>query len=206
MLLPHMLWASGVSAMQQLPSEVQRGSFSIPDTLFLVVIALIVFGPKKLPEMSRQLGKLLFEFRRASNDFKLQIEEELRIAEQAERQKQLVTQAATPAPATPVAISAEETVSAEDVAQAAVSPVEEQAEPTIMPPTIQPPSSGAPVSTAPPNRYREPEPAAPEATPSATLDQLLAEARAESATEPARGQPSTAAYDQGGEAAPVHHG
>jgi len=61
-------------------------SFGIPDTLFLVVLALIVFGPKKLPEISRQIGKLLYEFRKASNDFKFQIEEELRSAEQAERQ------------------------------------------------------------------------------------------------------------------------
>jgi sec-independent protein translocase protein TatB len=54
---------------------VRLASFGIPDTLFLVVLALIVFGPKKLPEISRQIGKLLYEFRKASNDFKFQIEE-----------------------------------------------------------------------------------------------------------------------------------
>ena len=92
---------------------VRLANFGVGDTLFIVVIALIVFGPKKLPEISRQVGKLLYEFRKASNDFKFQIEEELRASEQAERQKELSAQAATSQPATPVAITAGETVSAE---------------------------------------------------------------------------------------------
>jgi sec-independent protein translocase protein TatB len=92
---------------------VRLANFGVGDTLFIVVIALIVFGPKKLPEISRQVGKLLYEFRKASNDFKFQIEEELRASEQAERQKELSAQAAASQPATPVAITAGETVSAE---------------------------------------------------------------------------------------------
>jgi sec-independent protein translocase protein TatB len=63
------------------------------DTIFIFLLALVVFGPKKLPEIGRQIGKLMVEFRRASNDFKLQIEEELRSAEQADRQKALAAQA-----------------------------------------------------------------------------------------------------------------
>lgn len=51
---------------------------SLPDTVFIFVLALIIFGPKKLPEIGRQLGRLVGEFRRASNEFKYQIEEELR--------------------------------------------------------------------------------------------------------------------------------
>jgi sec-independent protein translocase protein TatB len=58
---------------------------SLPDTVFIFVLALIIFGPKKLPEIGRQLGKLVGEFRRASNEFKFQIEEELRQAEFADR-------------------------------------------------------------------------------------------------------------------------
>jgi sec-independent protein translocase protein TatB len=58
---------------------------SLPDTVFIFVLALIIFGPKKLPEIGRQLGKLVGEFRRASNEFKFQIEEELRQAELADR-------------------------------------------------------------------------------------------------------------------------
>jgi Sec-independent protein translocase protein TatA len=124
-------------ALDHLPqiqrAQIQRASFGVGDTMFLVVFALIVFGPKKLPEISRQLGKLLYEFRKASNDFKLQIEEELRASEQAERQTQLSTQVATPQPATPVALSAEETVGTDGG------------------PTIMPPASGEPVSSLPPN-------------------------------------------------------
>ncbi len=220
MHLPHALWIGGFCAVQHLPSGVQRASFSIPDTLFLVVIALIVFGPKKLPEISRQLGKLLFEFRRASNDFKLQIEEELRVAEQTERQKQLTTQAATPAPATPVAISAEETVVAatgvdvpdsdlvsSDGVDTAVAARNEESTHTILPPTIQPPSTGTPVSAQPPNRYTQPSPVPPqERTP--TLEEMLAEVRAQGAKDSDESQTSAAAevYGPGGEAAPVPHG
>ncbi|MGO8720073.1 MAG: twin-arginine translocase TatA/TatE family subunit [Acidobacteriaceae bacterium] len=59
---------------------------SLPDTVFIFVLALIIFGPKKLPEIGRQLGKLVGEFRRASNEFKFQIEEELRQVELTDRQ------------------------------------------------------------------------------------------------------------------------
>jgi sec-independent protein translocase protein TatB len=61
----------------------------VGDTIFIFCLALIIFGPKKLPEIGRQIGKLMVEFRRASNDFKMQIEEELRASEQAERQKEI---------------------------------------------------------------------------------------------------------------------
>ncbi len=70
------------------------------DTIFIFLLALVVFGPKKLPEIGRQIGKLMVEFRRASNDFKLQIEEELRASEQADRQKALEAQAAIPVSST----------------------------------------------------------------------------------------------------------
>lgn len=59
------------------------------DTAVIALIALLLFGPKKLPVLARQLGKLMAEFRRASNEFRTQMEEELRIAEQADRQKEI---------------------------------------------------------------------------------------------------------------------
>src|SRR5580693_6219121 len=72
------------------------------DTTFIVLLALLLFGPKKLPVLARQLGKLMADFRRASNEFKTQMEEELRITEQAERQKQIAAmEAAAPQPAIP---------------------------------------------------------------------------------------------------------
>ena len=57
------------------------------DSLILMVLALVVFGPRRLPEIGRQIGKLMYEFRKASNDFKFQMEEELRNAEETDRRK-----------------------------------------------------------------------------------------------------------------------
>ncbi|MBZ5683840.1 MAG: twin-arginine translocase TatA/TatE family subunit [Acidobacteriia bacterium] len=50
---------------------------SFSETIFLFFLALIIFGPKKLPEIARQVGKYLNEFKRASNEFKAQIEQEI---------------------------------------------------------------------------------------------------------------------------------
>jgi sec-independent protein translocase protein TatB len=58
------------------------------DSLILMVMALVVFGPRRLPQIGRQIGKLMYEFRKASNDFKFQMEEELRNSEEADRRKQ----------------------------------------------------------------------------------------------------------------------
>lgn len=46
------------------------GSLGIPEVLFIFVIALLVFGPRRLPEIGRTLGKALGEFRRATTDLK----------------------------------------------------------------------------------------------------------------------------------------
>jgi sec-independent protein translocase protein TatB len=50
---------------------------SFSETIFLFFLALVIFGPKKLPEIARQVGKWMNEFRRASNEFKSQIEQEI---------------------------------------------------------------------------------------------------------------------------------
>ncbi len=65
-----------------------RMSFS--ETIFLFFLALVIFGPKKLPEIARQAGKLLAEFRRASNEFKSQIEQEIAHLEVEEQKKKLL--------------------------------------------------------------------------------------------------------------------
>jgi sec-independent protein translocase protein TatB len=61
-----------------------RMSFS--ETIFLFFLALIIFGPKKLPEIARQIGKYMNEFKRASNEFKAQIEQEISHLEVEQRQ------------------------------------------------------------------------------------------------------------------------
>src|SRR5579859_6174822 len=69
------------------PPPIQFASLGMADSLILMVLALVVFGPRRLPQLGRQIGKLMYEFRKASNDFKFQMEEELRAAEEADRRK-----------------------------------------------------------------------------------------------------------------------
>ena len=52
-------------------------NLGFPEMIFIFFLALIIFGPKKLPEIGRQIGKALNEFKRASNEFKAQIESEI---------------------------------------------------------------------------------------------------------------------------------
>ncbi|MGA9509851.1 MAG: twin-arginine translocase TatA/TatE family subunit [Candidatus Sulfotelmatobacter sp.] len=68
---------------------------SFSETIFLFVLALIVFGPKKLPEIARQAGRLLAELRRASNEFKSQIETEIAHLE-VEKKQNILPPAAPP--------------------------------------------------------------------------------------------------------------
>jgi sec-independent protein translocase protein TatA len=53
------------------------GTLGGPEIFLILVIALIVFGPRKLPEIGKSMGRMLAEFRKASNDFKRTIEEEV---------------------------------------------------------------------------------------------------------------------------------
>jgi len=67
--------------------QIELANLGMADSLILMVLALVVFGPRRLPQIGRQIGKLMYEFRKASNDFKFQMEEELRLAEDADRRK-----------------------------------------------------------------------------------------------------------------------
>ena len=71
---------------------------SFPDSAVLILLVLLLFGPKKLPELARQFGKLMNDFRRASNEFRSQMEDELRLSEQAEQQKQIAALASAGTP------------------------------------------------------------------------------------------------------------
>src|SRR3954470_17379344 len=80
------------------------GSIGMPELIIIFVIALIIFGPRKLPELGRSLGKSLAEFKRASNELKSTLEEEIRIEEQQQRAAEAATvKPAVSAPAAPVA-------------------------------------------------------------------------------------------------------
>jgi TatA/E family protein of Tat protein translocase len=57
------------------------GPIGVPELIIIFVVALIVFGPRKLPELGKSLGKGLAEFRRASNELRSTIEEEVRALE-----------------------------------------------------------------------------------------------------------------------------
>jgi sec-independent protein translocase protein TatA len=65
------------------------GSIGMPELIIILVIALIIFGPRKLPELGRSLGKSLGEFKRASNELRNTLDEEIRLEEErsAERPK-----------------------------------------------------------------------------------------------------------------------
>jgi len=53
------------------------GPLGFQEVLLILIIALVIFGPKKLPELGRSLGKTLSEFRKASNEIKRSLEKEL---------------------------------------------------------------------------------------------------------------------------------
>ena len=61
------------------------GSIGGTELLVIMVIALLIFGPRKLPELGRTLGKGLSEFKRASNDLKRSLEEEISLEERGDR-------------------------------------------------------------------------------------------------------------------------
>jgi sec-independent protein translocase protein TatB len=153
-----------------IPPTIEVANLGMADSLILMVMALVVFGPRRLPQIGRQIGKLMYEFRKASNDFKFQMEEELRSAEEAdrrkkeeeERQRQLA--AAPPAQLEASVTGTPETPAATESSYpyggtySEVAEAQAQAETTY--PSIQPPATGEPVPAAwPANETSEAEPA-----------------------------------------------
>lgn len=74
------------------------GNIGFPELIIIFVVALLVFGPKRLPELGRSLGRGLSEFRRASSELKSSIEREI---EQAEIEQVLAEKPAAEKPSVP---------------------------------------------------------------------------------------------------------
>ena len=63
------------------------GPIGMPEMVVIAIIALIIFGPRKLPELGKSLGKSIAEFKRASNELKNTLEDEIRTEELQEARK-----------------------------------------------------------------------------------------------------------------------
>jgi TatA/E family protein of Tat protein translocase len=72
------------------------GSVGVPELIIIFTIALIIFGPRKLPELGKSLGKSLAEFKRASNELKNTLDEEIRTEERRSADRQQVSPAIEP--------------------------------------------------------------------------------------------------------------
>jgi sec-independent protein translocase protein TatB len=194
-------------------------NLGMADSLILMVMALVVFGPRRLPQIGRQIGKLMYEFRKASNDFKFQMEEELRASEEADRRKKeeerlralALTTPAQPAlsetssqapPVNPGALN--EILGAENSDGSGRVPVKLEAPVEETYPRIMPPSTGEQVAAARPNSLTAQAQAEPEAA---------ADVNAEPAANPESGAADAMVSEGGpaGEIAPqtepaAHHG
>jgi sec-independent protein translocase protein TatB len=122
-------------------------NLGMPEMIFIFLLALVVVGPKRLPELARQLGKWTAEFKRASNEFKNQLETEMMNIELDERARKQ-TEAAK------------------------ALPPEKPWEPAILPPVGIVSRNGADVISEP-----EADPAAPELPAASSMNDSPAPAR-----------------------------
>jgi len=162
---------------------------SFQDSAVIFFLALLLFGPKKLPELARQLGKLMAEFRRASNEFRMQMDEELRIADQEEQRKKIAAMEAAAPVAPAITDGTENTIANPDASVSDVTPeriaqltqdlVEDH--PHMPPPipepqpiatsgdlNLMPPSTGLPISNSALSPVLDSIPHVPDSEPSAT--------------------------------------
>ena len=148
-------------------------NLGMADSLILMVMALVVFGPRRLPQIGRQIGKLMYEFRKASNDFKYQMEEELRLSEDADRRKKEEERLRALAPAPVVEASADIGAQESVAPSASALPVEETPDSL---PRILPPSTGETV----PQSRSNPETEMPLAP---SIEEIAAATRAQAQSE-----------------------
>ena len=116
---------------------------SIPHLIIIFLVALVVLGPEKLPQVARVMGKAMADFRRITTDFRVQIEDEM---QEMERQARLKKEAAIdPVPSTPAILPPADTI-----ARAPVEP------PGVEPPGVEPPVIEPPVTEPPPSSQGAP--------------------------------------------------
>ncbi|HXS74671.1 MAG TPA: twin-arginine translocase TatA/TatE family subunit [Terracidiphilus sp.] len=171
------------------------GTISMVDSVILMIMALVVFGPRRLPQIGRQIGKLMYEFRKASNDFKFQMEEELRQSEETERRKKeeerqralaaqsASEQASVSADPLPTAKPAESPYPGETASPEQYPSEPNSDEPKVddSAPKITPPNVGETVAASRPNRgYESPDDSAPLEEPGSSQQQSPAVAGTES--------------------------
>jgi TatA/E family protein of Tat protein translocase len=120
-------------------------NLGMPEMIFIFLLALVLFGPKKLPELGRQLGKALAEFKKASNEFKSQLEAEMMNIELEERAKR-------PPDTSPKILPAEklfDTVSVPPMESIPRAPLPLEAEAAVVEP-VSAPSDSADAAPLPP--------------------------------------------------------
>jgi sec-independent protein translocase protein TatB len=144
---------------------------SIPHMIVVFVIVLVVFGPQKLPELARGLGKLMAEFRKASTDFKSAFENEMRDLErqaaEVERKKRELLAAANAAIVQPATLATPSGAETQTVPAQLAAPVESEG--AGQGPVITPVAESIARSTAADDAN-----ASPDASPQPSLDAIQA--------------------------------
>jgi sec-independent protein translocase protein TatB len=147
---------------------------SIPHLVVIFLIALIVLGPEKLPQVARVLGKAMADFRRITTDFRVQIEDEMRDMERHTRVQQM-----TPAEASPYHPTDPELLGAVPATAAPATPA--PATPAEVPPPPAGFTSGSPEPASP----APATPAAATAAPAAPALATVPEKPADGDSQPA---------------------
>jgi len=121
-------------------SIMEAMNLGFPEMIFLFLFALILFGPKKLPEIGRQIGRALNEFKRASNEFKAQIEAEIAQIDVENNRQTILPPAQAPAGSVASGGRAPAEISAGEISPPQTSSLE-ISPPQISAPEILPPQT-----------------------------------------------------------------
>ncbi len=143
---------------------------SIPHLIVIFIVALVVFGPEKLPELARNIGKVMAEFRRHTNDLKSTFEGHLRDLEREADARRVApppvaeapAPAPAPAPASPGTVPSNPPYAAALPSDPPMPTWEEPPDPDLRRPGVEPDAFGLSIESASPDPTGEPEPAAAE--------------------------------------------